>query len=339
MHEKLLVFHPAFDEVEFFEKAARDLDVTVDFCEKRLSLDSVGRAAGYDAVVSQPTPTDEALIAQLVNGGTRLLQTMSVGVDHIDFEAAGRLGLEISVASYSPHSVGEFTVMLMLMTLRRARAMLERFAVQDFRTGNYRGLELQGKTVGIYGAGSIGMVVARLCAAFGARVLAYSPSRVGMAERACVADKTERTAPGAETIEFVELDRLLAQSDLLSIHARTTPETFHFFDAQTFGRMKHGAILINTARGDIVDTDALIDALESGQIAAAGLDVIDRDRQLYFRDHHSNALSYRNLAILKAMPQVTLFPHAAYYTDEASYDYTYGSIARAVRALRGGREV
>lgn len=334
MSLKIVVFNPLPDEIGFFEQAAKDFDVQIDFVDKLLTLETAPLAAGYQVVITQPGRMDEPVIKTLTQGGVRLMQTMSVGIDHVDFEAAKKYGMLVNPASYSPHTVAEFTVMLMLMTLRYARAFLARYEAQDYRVGLFRGYELQGKTVGVYGAGSIGLVVARLIAAFGAKVLAYSPSRVGTQEPAHVADKTERTAQGADTIEFVDLDRLLAESDILTLHARVNDETRFFFNKERIAKLKDGVVLINTARGELCDTGALIDALESGKIAAAGIDVLEKDRGIYLEDHPKEPVPHRNLAILKAMPNVVMFPHAAYYTQEAAFDYTYGSVEKAVKIMR-----
>lgn len=317
---RFLVFNPMENEKEFFKAAAQDFSVSLDFYPAKLNHDTVSAAAGYDVVISQPGPMDELMIRTLKEGGVRLMQTMSVGMDHIDFEAAKKYDLAFNPAEYSPQTVAEFSVMMMLMALRKARALLERFAVQDYRIAAYRGCELKNRVVGIYGTGRIGMCTARIVKGFGAQVYAYSPSRV----------------PGTseDGIVFVSFDKLIETCDLLSLHAAVTPQNRRVFNRELFSRMKEGSILVNTARGELIDTSALIEALESSKLQAAALDVVENDRGIYFVDHQLEALGRHDLAILKSMPQVCCFPHVAYYTQEAAYDYCYGSVKRALDYLK-----
>lgn len=322
---RFLVFNPMENEKEFFGAAARDFSLTIDYYPAKLNHQTVAQAAGYDVVISQPGPMDESMIAALKAAGVVLVQTMSVGMDHIDYAAAEKYRLSFNSAAYSPHTVAEFSVMLMLMSLRKARALLERFAVQDYRIAAYRGYELRNRVVGIYGAGRIGMCTARLVQGFGAQLYAYSPSRI----------------PGSleQGIEFVNFDELLKRCDLISLHAPVTQQNRGIFNREAFSRMKKGSILVNTARGELIDTAALIEALESGHLQAAALDVLENDRGMYFVDHQLEALGRHDLAILQSMPQVCCFPHVAYYTQEAAYDYCYGSVKRALEYMKEHRLV
>lgn len=321
---KMLAIRPLEKEAAFFKQAERDLGCVVDIHPRSLSLEEIEVVSGYDVVISQPGRMDEVMIQALRSHGVRMLQTMSVGVDHIDFDAAERHGLIVKNITYSPSSVAEYAVMLTLMLLRRARPLSARMAVGDYRVAPYMGQELHTKTVGIFGAGTIGMTTARLFAGFGARVLAYSPSKVGSAPQ--------------DGIEFVDEHTLIAESDVISIHAPATDKTRRFFNAEIFAQMKADSYLINTARGDLVCLGDLIDALEAGHLQGAALDVIENDRTTYFRDTLMEVVPNRELALLKNMPNVIMYPHCAYFTETAAHDYCYGAVVSAYNTLsEGGR--
>ena len=167
-------------------------------------------------------------------------------------------------------------------------------------------------TVGIVGAGRISSTVAAHLSGFGCKVLYWN-----------------RTPRDGISAEYRPLNQLLAECDILSLHLTATEETRHFMDAEKFAKMKPGSVLINTARGSLVDSDALIEALEQGRLAGAGLDVIDGDRYIYYRDHKNSMLKHHQMAILNSMPNVLMLPHLAYFTDQALEDMVHNSLIAA----------
>ena len=164
-------------------------------------------------------------------------------------------------------------------------------------------------TVGIIGAGRIGQTVAAHLSGFGCKVLYWN-----------------RTPRDTIAAEYRPLDDLLKECDIISLHLTANDETYHFMDAEKFAKMKPGSVLINTARGSLVDSDALIDALEQERLAGAGLDVLDEDRYIYYRDHKNTMLKHHQMAILQSMPNVLMLPHLAYFTDQALEDMVHNSL-------------
>jgi D-lactate dehydrogenase len=266
--------------------------------------------------------SDVALTAEMWDGyarnGVRLAVTRTIGMEHMNLPYAEKLGIHVRNITYSPASVADYAIMLMLMVLRNVKPALARYLGQDYTMDRLRGRELPNLRVGLLGAGPIAQTTARHLSGFGCPVGYWNRSPKAAME------------PWAA---YQDLDTLLAESDIVSLHLAACPETFHFLDREKLGKMKPGAVLINTARGTLVDSQALIDALESGQISAAGLDVLDGDRDIYYRDHKNQMVPHHEMAILNAMPNVLLLPHMAYCTDQALEDMVVNSMIVAKEVL------
>ena len=255
---------------------------------------------GYDAVSTTVTPFDRPLLAALRGAGIRAILARSIGVDHIDLDAARELGLHVAHVSYPPESVADYAIMLMLMSLRRMRQTLERAAVQDYTLRGKIGRDLCESTVGIIGTGRISTAVIRHLYAFGCRLLAYDPHENASLRGLCT---------------YTSLDALLRESDIVSLHIPATPETFHLIGDDAFRRMKRGSILINTARGTLVDTEALLRALDEGILSGAALDVMEHEAGLYYQNRVGEPLSNPLMDRLRAQPSIILTPHTAFYTE------------------------
>ena len=224
-------------------------------------MENAALARGCDAVSIIVCDMNEALLTALAAQGVRYICTRSIGTEHIDMAAARRLGLRVASAAYSPDSVANYAIMLMLMACRRFPYVLERARLQDFSLKGKRGRELSEMTVGVVGLGRIGRTVLSHLSGFGCRLLGYDP-RVNAAPGLC---------------EQVRLETIWRECDVISLHCPATAENYHMVDAAALAAMKPGVILVNTARGALVDTMALVDALESGQVGAAALDVIENE--------------------------------------------------------------
>ena len=235
--------------------------------------------------------------------------TRCVGMEHMNADYASTLGIGVRNVTYSPASVADYAIMMMLMVLRHIKPMILRNLGQDFSQAGFRGRELPNMTVGIIGAGRIGQTVAAHLSGFGCKVLYWN-----------------RTPRDTIAAEYRPLDDLLKECDIISLHLTANDETYHFMDAEKFAKMKPGSVLINTARGSLVDSDALIDALEQERLAGAGLDVLDEDRYIYYRDHKNTMLKHHQMAILQSMPNVLMLPHLAYFTDQALEDMVRNSL-------------
>lgn len=299
--------------------AAYGFDVT---CSPARPLpENTQLARGYDciAISAAQNVTAEMLDAYRA-GGAQLLCSRAIGVDNIDLEHAKACGLAVTRNTYSAASVADYAVMLMLMVTRHTKAALLRNLGQDYTYEGFRGRELHTMTVGILGTGHIGSVTAQRLSAFGCRILAWS----------------RRPKPElAQTVTEVDLDTLLRESDILSLHLASNAQTYHFLDQAAIAKMKPGAYVVNTARGDLIDTDALITALESGHLAGAALDVFEGDRAIYYLDHKNQVLTNRHMAILNAMPNVIMTPHLAFWTDSVADDMVKNSLEAARRFFAG----
>lgn len=290
-----------YDELGYLEECARELGFEYGWTSEYPTLGNVELAAGADALCIITNPMTPELLDTYHALGIRAIATRSIGYDHIDLAHARELGMRIAHAAYPPEGVAEYTIMLMLMALRRMRLIELQNAAQDFGLRGRIGRELSSCTVGVIGTGRIGATVVRQLQGFGCRILAH--------------DLQENPALGG-LATYVGLDELLASSDIVTLHAPGLPENRHMIGAAELARMKPGAVLINAARGMLVDSEALIEALEQGNLGGAALDTVENEAGLYYLDRSGDALPNRERAVLSAFPNVIVTPHMAFYTAE-----------------------
>jgi D-lactate dehydrogenase len=275
------------------------------YFETGLNESTAGLAAGFPIVV--PFVNDRlnpATLRALHATGTRALALRSAGFNHVDIDTADALGITVMrVPAYSPHAVAEHTVGLMLTLCRKIHRAYNRVREQNFALDGLLGFDLCGKTVGIVGTGKIGAVVAAIMRGFGCRVLVADPVRSATVE-----------ALGAVYAPF---DALLAESDILTLHCPLTPATRHMINADVLGRMKRGAMLINTSRGGLIDTPAVIEALKSARLGSLGLDVYEEEGDLFFRDLSERVIADDVFSRLLTFPNVVVTAHQAFFTKEA----------------------
>lgn len=318
---KMIVYSCGDMEEPIFRRLADTYGAELTLCAQGPVPENARLAEGMEVVnVLSATYITPEMLDIYRQCGVKMVVSRTIGVEHVDVAYANSIGIAVGNATYSPGSVADYAIMMMLMVLRQVKPMLLRYAGQDYTSRGLLGRELPNMTVGIVGTGRIGETVARHLQGFGCRILAYN--------------RTERgNLKGIA--EPVALDTLYRESDIVSLHIASTPETFHFVDAKAIGKMKDGAVLINTARGPLVDSAALIDALETGKLSGAGLDVFDGDRLIYYRDFKNQLIPQREMAVLNAMPNVLMLPHMAYYTDQAVEDMVRNSLDGACRYLAG----
>lgn len=290
---------------ESFLGASLPAGIELQFQAARLSLDTVALAERHEVVCAFINDDLSApVLEQLAAGGTRLIALRSAGYNHVDLPAAQRLGLEVvRVPAYSPHAVAEHAVALILALNRRLHRAYNRTREGDFTLHGLTGFDLVGKTVGIVGTGQIGATFARIMAGFGCQLLAYDPFPNPAVE-----------ALGAR---YLELPQLLAQAQIISLHCPLNDHSRYLINQETLAHMQPGAMLINTGRGGLVDTPALIDALKSGQLGYLGLDVYEEEAQLFFEDRSDLPLQDDVLARLLTFPNVIVTAHQAFLTHEA----------------------
>ncbi|BAQ76218.1 D-lactate dehydrogenase [Pseudomonas sp. Os17] len=290
---------------ESFLGASLPASIELQFQAARLSLDTVALAERHEVVCAFINDDLSApVLEQLAAGGTRLIALRSAGYNHVDLAAAQRLGLEVvRVPAYSPHAVAEHAVALILALNRRLHRAYNRTREGDFTLHGLTGFDLVGKTVGIVGTGQIGATFARIMAGFGCQLLAYDPFPNPAVE-----------ALGAR---YLELPQLLAQAQIISLHCPLNDHSRYLINQDSLAHMQPGAMLINTGRGGLVDTPALIDALKSGQLGYLGLDVYEEEAQLFFEDRSDLPLQDDVLARLLTFPNVIVTAHQAFLTHEA----------------------
>ena len=314
---KLTVFSCQPDEASLFLRYAMQYGVDLSLSDQPVSAENAVQAAGSQCIsVSHTVPITASILNALHDIGVRYISTRSIGCDHIDTLHAEKIGILVSNVSYSPDSVADYTLMLMLMASRRMKSILRHSDAQNYDLQGMCGRELRSLTVGVAGTGHIGGAVIDRLSGFGCHILAYD------------------VYPNADLMPFatyVDLDTLLAQSDILTLHMPATDATHHIINRQSLARMKCDAVLINTSRGSLVDSLALIDAIERGHLGGAALDVIEDEAGLYYRDLQDKPVPNRALALLKAFPNVILTPHTAFYTDRAVEGMVENSIKNCLR--------
>lgn len=308
---------------EYFP-AAGGKDLAWRFQEFRLTADTAATAAGAAAVVAFVNDQlDRPCLEKLAAAGIRHVALRSAGFNHIDLPAAKALGLAVTrVPAYSPHAVAEHTVALLLTLNRKIHRAYNRVREHNFSLAGLVGFDVHGKTVGIIGTGKIGRLTAQIFRGFGARVLA--------------ADITPDSAwAAAHGITYAPRDEVLAAADIVSLHTPLTPETHHLINATTLARMKPGACLVNTSRGKLIDTAALIAALKSRQLGGVALDVYEEEEGVFFEDLSGVVLQDDELSRLLTFPNVLITSHQAFLTHEALTEIARVTAENVRRGARG----
>lgn len=289
-----------FDEKKWFDYFGKELDIEIVPCPDVPTLENAELAKGSQCIDIITTPLDQALIEKFHAYGVTYITTRTIGYDHIDVEAAKKCGIEVANAPYGPDGVADYTLMLMLMSIRKMKCIMERNLVQDFTLKGIQGKELKDFTVAVIGTGRIGRTVIKDLSGFGCKILAYD-----------IYENEEVKKYAA----YVDEETLWREADMITFHAPLTEDNFHMINKDTIAKMKDGVVIINTARGGLIDSKALIEGIESGKVGAAGLDVVEDEFDLYYYDRKSDVLPHRDLAILKSYPNVTVSHHMAFYTE------------------------
>lgn len=285
----------------YFDVFAKKYGFEMVYCESKLNEKSVVLARGCDAVV--------AFVNDSVTAGViRALQEMEIsiiamrcaGYNNVDFkEAYGKVHV-VRVPAYSPYAVAEFTMGMFLMLNRKFHRAYNRIREYNFSLSGLLGTDFYGKTVGVVGTGKIGQVFMDICLGFGMQVLAYDPY------------PRER-----EGVRYVTFEEICRNSDMISLHCPLTKESYHIVDKEAIQNMKDGVVIVNTSRGALIDTSSLIEALKSGKVGAAGLDVYEEEGDFFYEDYSGEVMPDDELARLISMPNVLLTSHQAFLTEEA----------------------
>jgi D-lactate dehydrogenase len=302
---KIIFFSAKPYDEQFFRAKNQDYGFTLRFLEPHLNLTTAILAQGYDAVC---VFVNDAVSAEVLKAlqvqGIRLLVLRCAGYNNVDLKAAAAAGITVvRVPAYSPHSVAEHTLALILALNRKTHRAYNRVKEGNFSLHGLLGFDLFGKTVGLIGLGQIGLVTARILKGFGCRVLGYDLHPSAEAE--------------ALGLEFPGLDQLYAQSDILSLHCPLTPQTYHLINRESIALMKKGVMLINTSRGALIDTQAVIEGLKKEQISYLGLDVYEEEGDLFFEDLSNKVIQDDAFMRLLSFNNVLITGHQAFFTSNA----------------------
>jgi D-specific alpha-keto acid dehydrogenase len=300
------------DEAAVFGEMAPRLGIAPTITEAAVSEGNVGLALGNRCIsIGHKTQVTNSTLLALSEAGVAYISTRSVGCNHIDVNYAESVGISVEPVAYSPDSVADYTLMLMLMAVRHAKSVIRRAEVHDYRLNDVRGKELRDLTIGVIGTGRIGGAVIDRLRGFGCRTLAYD------------------TRP-TTCADYVPLGELLQQSDIVTLHTPLTPETHHLLDRHRIERMKPGAVIVNTGRGALLDTEALVRALQNGRLGGAALDVLEGEEGIFYADCSDKVIESQVLLRLHQLPNVLISPHTAYYTDRALSDTVEHSLTNCL---------
>ena len=299
--QKLAMFDTKEYDRDAFEQIASQFDVEIKYFEPNLNADTVRLASGYDAVIPFVNDTLDADVISALNGlGVKLIALRCAGYNNVDLKAAeGRIAV-MRVPAYSPYAVAEHAMAMLLTIVRRTHKAYIRTRDFNFSLNGMVGMDLHGKTVGVIGTGRIGRVFIDICRGFGMNVIAYDVY----------------PAKGTD-IEYVELPELFRRSDIISLHCPLTEQTHHIINTYSMQYMKKGVVIVNTSRGALIDTEALLTGIKERFIGAACLDVYEEEGDFFFEDRSGHILNDDMLARLISMPNVLITSHQAFLTREA----------------------
>ena len=300
----------------FSEKAPDSIELT--FFEARLDEETAPLAAGFDSVCVFVNDTVNArVIDVLAQGGVRTIALRCAGFNNVDLNRAQELGIDVCrVPAYSPYAVAEYALGLILTLNRKYHRAHSRVREGNFSLDGLLGFDLHGKTVGVIGTGKIGQVFMDVLSGFGVRILAY--------------DKFPSDAVKAKGAEYVDLETLYRESDIISLHCPLTHETYHLINDYAIKAMKRGVMLINTSRGPLINSNAVISGLKSGVVGYVGLDVYEEEGDLFFEDLSDQVIQDDTFVRLQTFPNVLITSHQAFFTKEAVdniRDTTYKNLA------------
>ena len=300
---KIYAYEVRQDEMDYFKEYEKQYHVDVILNHQVPTLENSDNVDGCEGVTILGQGNINAkLLDKWHEHGIRYVSSRTIGLNHIDLEHAKEIGIKVCNVKYPPNGVAEFALMLLLMCLRNYKQALWRGQVNDYSLSGLQGKELHDLTVGVIGTGNIGRTFIKLLSGFGCRILAYDVYEN---------DEVKKYA------DYVDLDTLLKESDAISLHIPLLEDTYHLINKETIQKMKDHVVLINCSRGELIDTEDIIEAIENKKVGALGLDVIEGEEGITHIDHRSDILSNKNMAYLHQFPNVIMTQHMAFYTNTA----------------------
>lgn len=302
---KIAFFDAKPYDIESFDEANRDLGFKITYFKNHLTPETASLTQGFQAVcVFVNDSVDETVIKTLVGNRIQLIAIRAAGYNNVDLKTVFQKIHVARVPAYSPHAVAEHAVALMLALNRKIHRAYYRTRDNNFTLNGLLGFDMRGKTAGIIGTGKIGKVAIEILRGFGMRVLAYD----------AFPDKEYQKKSG---LEYVALDKLYKESDIVSLHCPLTKETYHLINDASIAQMKRGVMIINTGRGMLIDSKALIQGLKTGQVGFAGLDVYEEESDYFFEDFSNKIITDDVLARLLSFNNVVVTSHQGFFTREA----------------------
>ena len=312
---KIAAFEVRDDEMEIFQRCQIQYQCKIDCSSDVLTPEIAENLHGYDAVTTLGRSNmDAKLLDTLLSVGINSYATRTVGMNHIDVDYAKQIGIQVVNVNYPPTGVADYTIMLILMAIRHFKQAMWRTHVNDYSLKGLIGREINQMVIGVAGTGNIGSQVIKNLSGFGCKILAY--------------DKYENQSI-KDMVDYVSFDELLEQSDVITLHMPLLDDTYHMIDSSSIQKMKDQVVLINCARGELMDPDALIRGIENQKIGALGLDVFEGEVGIYHEDKRSDIICNPKMAYLRQFPNVIMTQHMAFYTDVA----VENMVERAVKEL------
>ena len=285
-------------------------DETIDLCKGADAISTLGFSR-----------LDKRLLDKIKANGVKFISTRTIGFNHYDVNYAKSIGLKLCNVTYAPNGVADFTVMLILLSIRKYKPAMWRQNVNDYTLNGLMGKEMRKMTVGVIGTGRIGSTVIENLSGFGCKILAYDKF------------KNERIFDKAE---YTDLDTLLANSDIITIHVPLTPQNKELINKETIHKMKKGVIIINTARSELTNIQDLIEGVENEQIGALALDVFENESEIYHHYLSTDIIKNRDMAYLRQFPNVILTQHMAFFTDSAAEEMITNSLENLISFNNSG---
>jgi len=317
--EQIAFFDAKPYDMKWFEELGKDR-YKFKYYEHRLTPDTAGLACSCKAIVAFVNDIlDREMLDRLVECGVRLVALRCAGYNNVDVNyAKGKIDV-VRVPVYSPYAVAEHAMALLLTLNRKIHRAFNRTRDFNFSLNDLTGFDLYGKTAGIVGMGQIGRVFSDICRGFGMKILAFDPY------------------PDEDAgVEYVSLERLFSESDVISLHCPLTADTRYMINSEALNKMKDGVFIINTSRGQLIDSDALLKALKSGKVHAAGLDVYEEESEFFFEDYSGTVIQDDILQLLVSMPNVLVTSHQAFLTEEALKRIAEVTIENLTKFFEGG---
>lgn len=311
-----------YDEKMYYEKFCKELGIEFDSSPDYPDFENAKLAKGCDAISIIPCRMDAPMIDEFHKQGVKYIAARCVGYDHIDVAHAHKLGMRVSNAPYPPDAVADYAIMLMLMCLRKLNYIKTSANIQDFSLEGKIGKSICDSTIGVIGTGKIGSTVIKHLRGFGSKILAYDPY------------KNNEVLKYAE---YADLDTIFKECDIITLHCPATEENFHIISKESLNKMKDGVIIINTARGSLVNEADMIEAIESGKVYGFGTDVCEAERDIIYFNNSGKVIGDHNRAILNSFPNVIMTPHMAFYTENSVAWMVKNSLI-AIDAFEKGEE-